>query len=752
MTDQLSASEIARAAGVGRAAVSNWRERNADFPTASHAGHFSALEVAVWLDKRRIPRNALREDEAEGTSYGHRFRRTLGLADREPAPARHREQARHGLTTKVWQLIGEGLREQRGAATTANYQEFILALLYARESDVWQPIREQADRADHDSLAALLGQLSIADPLFSGLRFSSEVNPRLLNGIVDGLNELGGAERSAADRRAAGLLDDLLNEFSSFRMTNEFHTPRSIVELAVATLDPTGSDTVYDPCCGNGALLMGAVKHVSRRNLNNPRTEITGRALSPVSWRLASMNLAMHGIKPDLGGGAHDVLRRDVDRGRKFDVIMTNPPFAMRDWTDEPHDPRWRYGTPPRSSANFAWMQHVLDKLAPGGRAAVVMAPAASFAGGVEARIRRQLVGARTVEAVIELPAGLFRATGIPVHLWLLRAPAESDGRVLLISAKNLGRAAGRSLHELADSDIAEIVAIHQQHQLGVNVLEPGFARSVDVAEIRQQDYQLQPGIYLSSPQARFHPAKLATTVAEHRQQLSALTRHAAELKDLVARQLDRIDLDGLASRNSRPPLRTTPLGEVCDVLAGPSGMLREIPADDHGIPVLTPRSLRRNRLVPGRSETVDPIARERLARYLLEAGDVLCSRTGTIGRSALVSAENEGALFGPGFLRLRPGVSELRNHYLLYYLTTEWAQDWMNEHCARTTVPSLSARTMRQLPIWLPPPDQQEAIIEIMSSLDEQLALQDEVADTTERLKYRLGQLIGAGDFPLYG
>ncbi|MEU5851720.1 N-6 DNA methylase [Saccharopolyspora shandongensis] len=749
MTDQLSASEIARAAGVGRAAVSNWRERNADFPSASRSGSFSASEVAVWLDKRRIPRNALRADEPEGTSYGDRFRRALGLADRESAPAHRRGQARHGLTTKVWQLIGEGLREQRGSATTANYQELILALLYARERDVWQSIRDEAESADRKALPALLGRLSKADPLFSGLRFSSEVNPRLLTGIVTGLTELGGAEQPVSGRRAAGLLDDLLNEFSSFRMTNEFHTPRSIVEIAIATLAPGGSDTIYDPCCGNGALLVGAAEH-ARRNLKQPPAEITGRALSRVSWRLAGMNLALHGIESDLGSDAHDVLRHDVDRGRRFDVIMTNPPFAMRDWTDQPHDPRWRYGTPPRSSANFAWMQHVLDKLAPGGRAAVVMAPAASFAGGVEAEIRRELIDALAVEAVIELPSGLFRATGIPVHLWLLRAPAESGGRVLMISAKNLGRAVGRNLRELADSDIAKIAAIHRQHQRGVNVLEPGFARSVDVSEIGGQDYQLQPGTYLSSPQARFHPARLAAGVAEQQQQLAALTRRAEELETRVARQLDRIDLAGLASRNIRPTRRAVPLGEVCDVVAGPSGMLREIPEDEHGIPVLTPRSLRRNRLVPGKSERVDPIARVRLARYLLKAGDVLCSRTGTIGRTALVTAENEEALFGPGFLRLRPSVPELRDHYLLHFLAAEWAQDWMNEHCARTTVPSLSATTMRRLPIWLPPLDRQEAIAEIMSSIDEQLAVQDEIADTAERLKHNLGQLTGSGDFPL--
>ncbi|MER5388042.1 restriction endonuclease subunit S, partial [Saccharopolyspora sp. NPDC002686] len=208
--------------------------------------------------------------------------------------------------------------------------------------------------------------------------------------------------------------------------------------------------------------------------------------------------------------------------------------------------------------------------------------------------------------------------------------------------------------------------------------------------------------------------------------------------------------LAGPGSANEHPTSRTVPLGEVCDVLAGPSGMLREIPADERGIPVLSPRNLRRNRLVQEKVEHVDLIAHEKLARYLLETNDVLCSRTGTIGRAALVTTEHEGALFGPGFLRLRPSEPELSNHYLLHYLATEQAQDWMNAHCARTTIPSLSAKTMREMPILLPPREQQEAIVEVMSSLDEQLALRDEVADATERLKHQLGQLIGAGDFPL--
>ncbi|TDD56779.1 type I restriction-modification system subunit M/S [Saccharopolyspora elongata] len=731
MTNRLSASEIARAAGVGRAAVSNWRERNPDFPAAPD-GSFSALEVAAWLDKRRVPRDKRQADEPEGTTYGDRFRRALGLAGTLPsrlAPPKADPAA------EVRKFAISGLHELRGAAARANYQELMLGLLQARAGEQWKVIRAELQRPmGSERMRRTLAQLEKL-----GLRFVEEIDPSRAMQIVESLDLIKDAENSTTT-----LLDDLLEDFAEFQMTSEFHTPRSIVRTVTELLQPTGGETIYDPCCGNGSFLAAAADRPGARG------KITGRALAPFSWQIARMRLAMRDIDADLGDGPCNVLQHDVDRDRKFDVIMTNPPFAMRDWAEQLTDPRWRYGTPQRNRANFAWIQHVIDKLAPAGRAAVVMAPAATFAGGVEADIRRQLIDAQTVEAVIELPRGLFRSTGIPVDLWLLRAPSQSDDRVLFVSAKDRGRATSRVLRELTDAEIDEITAVHRQHRLGEAVLEPGFARTVHLSEISRQDYQLQPAIYLSSPQARFHSTEFATDVTGQHQQLSELTHRSAVLKNLVSRQLDRVDLASLATRNSRPAPPTVLLSEVCDVLAGPSGMLREIPADAAGIPVLTPRSLRRNRLVQEDLERVDPIARERLARYLLKTGDILCSRTGTIGRTALVTGEHRDSLFGPGFLRLRPNGPELSNHYLLHYLAAEWAQDWMDEHCSRTTIPSLSAKTMRQLPIWLPPLDQQEAITEIMSSLDEQLALQDEIADTAERLKYRLGQLIGAGDFPL--
>ncbi|MER5393245.1 N-6 DNA methylase, partial [Saccharopolyspora sp. NPDC002686] len=534
MTDWLSASQIAQAAGVGRAAVSNWRERNADFPEP-RGGHFSALEVAAWLDKRRIPRNALGENESEEATYGDRFRRAVGLADRKAAATPRVEKARVKRT--LW-LIADGLRDLRGTATAASYQELVLALLYARRTEMWQEIYRHSQHSDHRELVALLSRLSDSDPLFEGLRFNSEIPPRRLIDIIDALHQDNEATRTTHDQASAHLLEHLLEDFSSYRKSSEFHTPRSIVELAIKITGPSGSDGVYDPCCGDGALLVGAVEHI-REQQPKLSANITGRALSPTSWRITSMNLTLHGVEPDLGHGACDVLQHDPDRGSKFDVILTNPPFNMRVSAEE-IDPRWRYGPPPRSSANFAWMQHVLDKLAPGGRAVMVMPPAATTAGGREARIRRRLIEDRTVEAVIELPPRLFVATGIAVDLWLLRAPSETDGRVLFVSAADRGRATNRNQQYLAPEAITEIFAAHQQHIGGGDVLEPGFARSVSISEIGQQDYLLQPRTYLSSPRVRSRPAEVAAVVTEQRQQLTALAHRAAEMEGLVARQLDR--------------------------------------------------------------------------------------------------------------------------------------------------------------------------------------------------------------------
>ena len=132
------------------------------------------------------------------------------------------------------------------------------------------------------------------------------------------------------------------------------------------------------------------------------------------------MNLAIHGIANNgLGSGPGDTFARDLHAGVQMDYVLANPPFNIKDWTRNAEDDRWRFGVPPANNANYAWIQHILCKLAPGGKAGIVMANGSmSSNSNGEGAIRAEIVKADLVSCMIALPTQLFRSTGIPVCLW----------------------------------------------------------------------------------------------------------------------------------------------------------------------------------------------------------------------------------------------------------------------------------------------------------------------------------------------
>lgn len=168
------------------------------------------------------------------------------------------------------------------------------------------------------------------------------------------------------------------------------------------------------------------------------------------------MNLDIHGVPADLTARPGIALDDDLHSGRQFDAILANPPFNMSDWcSDHPADRCWRYGAPPKSNANFAWLQHIWSSLAEGGRAAVVMANGAlSSEQAGEGRIRAAMVEDGVVEALIALPPQLFATTAIPVTVWLLRRPGDTrDGEVLFVDARMLGSMISRTQRDLLPDD-----------------------------------------------------------------------------------------------------------------------------------------------------------------------------------------------------------------------------------------------------------------------------------------------------------
>jgi type I restriction enzyme M protein len=228
------------------------------------------------------------------------------------------------------------------------------------------------------------------------------------------------------------------------------------------------------------------------------------------TWRLAKMNLAIHGIdNKGLGARWGDTFARDQHADVQMDYVLANPPFNIKDWSRNVEDSRWKYGVPPANNANYAWIQHILSKLAPGGQAGVVMANGSmSSNSNGEGQIRAQIVEADLVSCMVALPTQLFRSTGIPVCLWFFaKDKGKRSGEVLFIDARNMGSMVDRAERALADEDVVRIgdtfhawIGSESAARKGlVYADEPGHCRSVGLAEIKVNEYSLAPGPYVGA-------------------------------------------------------------------------------------------------------------------------------------------------------------------------------------------------------------------------------------------------------------
>ncbi len=262
------------------------------------------------------------------------------------------------------------------------------------------------------------------------------------------------------DRVASDILGDayeyLIKQFADAtnKKAGEFYTPRSVVRLMVDILDPKEGETIYDPACGTGGMLLAAVAHVRERG-GDPRTffgKLYGQEKNLTTAAVARMNLFLHGIEDfiiERGDTLRSPVFTDPSTGglATFDVVIANPPFSLEQWGREiwEADPWGRAfaGLPTDGNADMAWVQHMVKSMATkSGRMAVVLPQGALFRGGIEARIREQLLRSDLVEAVIGLAPNLFYGTGLAACVMVLRQkkPKVRKGKVLIVDASTLFR------------------------------------------------------------------------------------------------------------------------------------------------------------------------------------------------------------------------------------------------------------------------------------------------------------------------
>ncbi|OBF83922.1 restriction endonuclease subunit M [Mycobacterium sp. 852002-51163_SCH5372311] len=441
----------------------------------------------------------------------------------------------------------------RGSLPASQYKDVVLGLVFLQYvSDAhWKSLRDNAKAANIGQLIdQSMRAVMAGNPALAGMlpQLYANVDQRRLGELVALLDNA--PLNRPGPRRAHDLLGEVYEYFlgnfarTEGRRGGEFFTPPSVVQVIVEVLQPA-SGRVYDPCCGSGGMFVQTEQFIVERDGDPQAVSIFGQESVEETWRMAKMNLAIHGID-NAGLVRGDTFVDDRHSGVQMDFVLANPPFNIKDWARDEQDPRWRFGIPPAGNANFAWIQHILSKLSPDGKAGVVMANGSmsSNASG-EGDIRARIVEADLVSCMVALPGQLFRSTGIPVCLWFFDMnKIERSGQVLFIDARSLGHLVDRTERVLTRDEVARIGEIYHSwrgYTKGPAYQDiPGFCRTATLDEIRAAGYVLTPGRYVGAAAAEDDGEPVAEKIAQLKKELLAALDESASLDKLVREQLER--------------------------------------------------------------------------------------------------------------------------------------------------------------------------------------------------------------------
>jgi len=378
------------------------------------------------------------------------------------------------------------------------------------------------------------------------------LDPTSLGELIDliGNIALGDAKSRSADV-LGHVFEYFLGEFalSEGKKGGQFYTPKSIVELLIAMLEPY-KGRVFDPCCGSGGMFVQSEKFVLEHQGKVNDLSIYGQESNQTTWRLAKMNLAIRGIdSSQVKWNNEGSFLKDEHKDVKVDYIIANPPFNVSDWSGDllRNDARWQFGVPPKGNANFAWIQHFLYHLAPNGTAGFVLANGSlSSNTGGEGDIRQSLIKADLIECIVMLPKALFLNTGIPACLWFLRrGKPKRKGETLFIDASELGYMIDRKNRAFDPTDISKVAdTYHNWLQSNEDYQDiKGFCKSAGIKDIEKHKFVLTPGRYVGIPDEEDDgipfEEKIATLTGNLKEQMLESDKLDKEIK----KQLQKIGI-----------------------------------------------------------------------------------------------------------------------------------------------------------------------------------------------------------------
>ena len=335
----------------------------------------------------------------------------------------------------------------------------------------------------------------------------------------------------------------------------EFYTPTSVVKTLVEMIEPY-KGRIYDPACGSGGMFIQSEKFIEEHAGRIGDLSIYGQELNATTWKLCKMNLAIRGLDGNIGQHQADTFHDDLHKTLKADYVLANPPFNISDWGGNKltEDVRWKYGVPPEGNANYAWLEHIVYHLAPNGVAGVVLANGAlSSNTSNEGVIRKNLVDAKLVDAIVALPDKLFYSTGIPVSLWILNRNKKDDPKfreredeILFIDARNLGTMVDRRHRELSEEDIKKIADTYHNYRNLNGQYEDiqGFCKAAKLDEVREHEYVLTPGRYVGIEEQEDDGIPFEEKMEALTSELGELFAKSRFLEDEIRKNLGGIGFD----------------------------------------------------------------------------------------------------------------------------------------------------------------------------------------------------------------
>jgi len=470
----------------------------------------------------------------------------INAGARKPRTGNRKTAAEPMTGNGLFNHLYEACNILRGPVGQDSFKDYLTPLLYfKRISDVWDEETAKAmEESGGDMEYATFPEQhtfiipdgchwndlrqrteNIGSAIMESMREIERCNPTTLYGVFGTFSKAQWGNKSVLDdsrlkdlvehlsKRSLGnqdysadLMGDayeiLLKKFADLTKAKagEFYTPRAVVKLLVRILDPHPGETVYDPACGSGGMLIEAIHRMKNSDLSCGH--IFGQEKNLTNAAIARMNLFLHGAR-DFNIMQGDTLRNPkiIQNGQlaKFDCVIANPPFSLDEWGAEiwESDPWGRnlWGTPSQSNGDYAWVQHMLASMKPEtGRVGVVLPQGVLFRGNKDGQLRKKLLESDKLECVITLVGNLFYGAGVSACLLIFRdrKPAGRVGKVLMIDATKIFTAK-RAQNELSDADVDAIYKLYAGY---ADVEE--CAKVVTMREIEAKDGTLAVNSYIA--------------------------------------------------------------------------------------------------------------------------------------------------------------------------------------------------------------------------------------------------------------